>query len=519
MTHRRWEMLDWVVLSVFLVVTLVWSFRPLADVDLGWHLAGGLWILDNHAVPQSDPLSAGARFWLCYSWLPEVAFALIFRAFSYRGLQLAQVVSILASVVFVYWFVCSMHRPAIGSDEDERRLSGRLAELFTFSIVLLLVAPVWHLRPQLLSVVLFGVMLALADSARLNLKLLLPLTIFWANVHVYWIASPLIAGVYLVFRPLIERQLVEASRGIGVCLLLVLSGALTPYLFQTYPALVEYMFFHKEANRLIKEFQPVVPRVGALFWLLSLVTLLLLISAKQIRRRIRIESILLAVLFLVMAFLRRKYLPLFGLTAVPLLVNAAFPAIFSRFGSNRPASPVPASPASASQNRLLAVLIALFFVLAVTSIQVDQPLTDRYRELFDVTKEIESAVPAGTSPVVIGNHFDDGGWLELAFYLQRETGRSDSRFKTAIDGRTLVMGQERLKQFGDMYFSPGDEKSCQTLKSWNPAAFILPKDDRFTQQFYGGEKLLPCLNGWRFEERGAKWVVGLPIAPSAAPNS
>ena len=238
MERRRWEMLDWIVLATFLVVGLVLSFRPLQDVDLGWHLAGGLWILNNLSVPQADPLSAGARFWLCYSWLPEIVFALIYKAWGFRGLQAAQVLSILSSVVFIYWYVRRMSLAAPSLDL-RIRFSSRIAELLTFSVVLLLIAPVWHLRPQLLSVVLFGVMLVLAQERRLSLTVLLPLTIFWANIHVYWIAVPLIAGVYLVFTPLVSRRPAEAVRGALLCLLLFFSGAATPYLFQIFPAVAE----------------------------------------------------------------------------------------------------------------------------------------------------------------------------------------------------------------------------------------------------------------------------------------
>ena len=43
----------------------------------------------------------------------------------------------------------------------------------------------------------------------------------------------------------------------------------------------------------------------------------------------------------------------------------------------------------------------------------------------------------------IFNHFDSGGWLELGIYLDNPV----SQAKPIIDGRTLVMGKERLVDY------------------------------------------------------------------------
>jgi len=73
-------------LALFTALASLRLATPIADPDLGWHLAAGRHILDTGTLPRVDSFSyvAAGRPWLVYSWLAEVLFAAIERA-SGRG--------------------------------------------------------------------------------------------------------------------------------------------------------------------------------------------------------------------------------------------------------------------------------------------------------------------------------------------------------------------------------------------------------------------------------------------------
>ena len=54
------------------------------DPDVWWHLRAGEWMMQHHAVPQSDPFSvAGAgKPWVSYSWLYELIVVHLFSAWA-----------------------------------------------------------------------------------------------------------------------------------------------------------------------------------------------------------------------------------------------------------------------------------------------------------------------------------------------------------------------------------------------------------------------------------------------------
>lgn len=50
--------LDGFVFLIFTCLAIVFGTRELIDIDLGWHLVGGFWILEHGIVPTVDPLGA-----------------------------------------------------------------------------------------------------------------------------------------------------------------------------------------------------------------------------------------------------------------------------------------------------------------------------------------------------------------------------------------------------------------------------------------------------------------------------
>ncbi len=96
----------------FLVLLVVFSFLAIkylrdfymSDPDFGWHLRAGQWIWANHAVPRTDPFSVyGAdKYWCDYSWLFDILFAQLYRAFGLMGLAFVEVAARVAIPALIY---------------------------------------------------------------------------------------------------------------------------------------------------------------------------------------------------------------------------------------------------------------------------------------------------------------------------------------------------------------------------------------------------------------------------------
>jgi len=76
---------------ILLALVFLGALYPLTDPDLPMHLLVGEWIVKHHAVPTVEPFAwtrAGEPYY-AYSWLPQMALYLLWRAFGVFGLRVA----------------------------------------------------------------------------------------------------------------------------------------------------------------------------------------------------------------------------------------------------------------------------------------------------------------------------------------------------------------------------------------------------------------------------------------------
>ena len=98
-----------IVWCLLYMVPLGIALLPLFDEDIWWHLRAGQWLLDNRAIPRTDPFSSygleTAKPWIAYSWLFEVIVALFHQAFGNAGIVLFRGLMTLAIVLAIHRFV------------------------------------------------------------------------------------------------------------------------------------------------------------------------------------------------------------------------------------------------------------------------------------------------------------------------------------------------------------------------------------------------------------------------------
>lgn len=475
--------------------------RPLLDLDLGWHLVGGLWILDHDAVPWRDFLGVEGRPWVAYSWLPEVAFASLFRWRGFEALLVLQIGALLLSALVLYTTLRECARRALHGDQNP--FLAHIVPILAFLLAMQFLAPVWYLRPQLLSVLLFTILLGWAEADELKFRATLPLAILWANIHVMWVSVPGVVLLYGIFRKPGKARLTAVLQSLLLCG----AGCCTPYGLTQYQVLIDYAVHHREAYLLIKEFQPLMPDFGYLFWLFAATGLSLAVSLRGMLERGRTATVILFVATFLGAASQRKYLPFFGVVAGVVMAGEILPLLLRRRSLARAQESLdrPAPGVALSAGGLCLLFALCFFAL----FPAQTPILAFQQELLDLGPKLEATVEPGQSPVPVLNYFDDGGWLALSLYLARSNHAEESRFKTTIDGRTLVMGEARLREFRDLI--TGTKNICRILGQWKPRVAVLPKSSPIAKLIIGTEAERTaeqsCLADWNVVQEGVAWEV------------
>ena len=175
--RRRHEMLVLVFLgSALLALVTTTSIDP----DVWGHVRFGLDILEQHRVHADDPYSfTSDRPWVNHEWLAEVALGTSYRAAGGTGLILLKVALIAATALVLY--------PAM-----RLGASATQARLLLLLPLAALVPLTRTVRPQLFSLLAFGIMLAVvlryrASRRTMWLVALPPLFCAWANAHGGWV--------------------------------------------------------------------------------------------------------------------------------------------------------------------------------------------------------------------------------------------------------------------------------------------------------------------------------------------
>ena len=166
-----------------LTYALIAGLRTVADMDLGWQLATGRWIVQHHSIPSTDVLSYTARG---QEWIyPVLSQVLLYCAYAVGGYSLLSWLGAAACVGTVALLL---------------RRGGAVTALLAVIAVPLIAARTAP-RVEMFTEVLFAAFLSLLwhyhRSGRGALWLLPILMCFWANLHLGFIAGLGICAAYV----------------------------------------------------------------------------------------------------------------------------------------------------------------------------------------------------------------------------------------------------------------------------------------------------------------------------------
>src|SRR5450432_2788146 len=220
----------WVGVGVY-VLLIVLGNGLLNDPDTLWQIKVGQWILDHHAVPETDIYSftMQGQHWISTQWLAQVIYAELFAIAGWSGPVVLAAIAIAATFALI-------------ARQVGRHLS-ETATLVVVAIGLALTVPHLLARPHVLAMPLMvmwiGGLIDAADRRAAPSFALLPLLALWANLHGGFVFGlVLVGGVALdaVWNAEAERRRHLALRWLAFGACACAACCLTPYGWETLAA-------------------------------------------------------------------------------------------------------------------------------------------------------------------------------------------------------------------------------------------------------------------------------------------
>lgn len=196
--------LQTLALIVLLGIAVMRGLSPFYEPDLWWHLRVGTEILAGGPLYGTDPWASFAdRPYMATQWLPEAVAAWTYGLTGVAGILWLRAMAILALSLTVYMAA--------------RQQSGRLASTVATALAVLGASASLNPRPQLLSFVLFSVvLLAWIRSARDHRSRwwLIPLFWLWACCHGLW-AFGIVLGLLVTLSVCVDRRTRPTGRAMA----------------------------------------------------------------------------------------------------------------------------------------------------------------------------------------------------------------------------------------------------------------------------------------------------------------
>jgi hypothetical protein len=449
-------------LAVVFLGILAMASRGVSDPDVWWHLKTGQVIAQTRAVPRVDSFSftrAGYP-WVAHEWLSEVFIYGVYRIAGWGGL-----IAVFALMVSAAFFLVYLRCAPVPYSSGVIVLWGAWAT-----------APIWGVRPQVVSLLLTSLWLLILERSEQNPRLVwwtLPLTVLWVNLHAGFALG--LALVLLFLAGEILEQLTSSPhsnrvhlRALTVAFLMdLLLVPLNPNGAKMYSYPLHTLRSKAMQNYIAEWASPNFHHAAYL----PLMFLLLATFAGLAwsRSRVRPRELLLLMVSAFAALSSIRMIPFFVLIAVPILSRA----VESWIRADRTREPRVDRPQLGWKSWRVPTpyvgLLNIFIVVCMTGFagfQVHrtlrrQPEVEARQFPAGAAAYLQSHPPAGP----LFNLYDWGGYL---------VWRLNPRTAVFIDGRADLYGESLMLQFADTYELRDDWRSA--LRAWQIETVIVPPD-------------------------------------------
>ncbi len=429
-----------VLFSAIIFITL----RPVTDPDFWWHLKTGQLISQTQQIPKQDPFSYTAlgKPWTTHEWLSELVIFKIFQAGSFGALILVFSLIITTAYLLVYLRCPGSSRPYIAG--------------FALILGAAASAPLWGVRPQMITLLFFSLFLYLLERYRQShqLRFLIPLPLLmlaWVNLHGGYILGLGVMGITIAgevieliwqathakaaLREAVQPVLTQVGMFIGSVLAALINPngvRILTYPFETLTDPAMHAF--------IQEWFP--PDFRELMWLpLALLIVALIVSSLRGHHTRSMPQVLLVLFFGYMALRSMRNVPLFVIVAVPVLAGQ----IDSFIGVKLPQ--LKTKKIFNWMNLLVSALLILLLGLRFQQQAGEQAQAEAKNFPKQAADWILEHRPAGN----MFNAYSWGGYLIYRLYPD---------FPVYIDGRADLYGPDFFSQYAGTYLiKPGWEET------------------------------------------------------------
>jgi hypothetical protein len=434
-------------LAVLFLGLFAMTARNVTDPDVWWHLKTGEYIAQHKTIPHTDPFSytrVGAP-WVTHEWLTELGMYEVQRTAGFGSL-IAVFAGVLTVAFLLLYLRCG---PA-------PYIAGIATLCAAWST-----APIWGVRPQVVSLLLTSLWLLILERSDRNPNLLwwtLPLTLLWVNLHAGF-ALGLVLSVLFLAGEFIEKRLnfipphESHTRTAAIVLLLdLLLVPLNPNGLRMFAYPIETLRSAAMQNYIAEWASPNFHHPEYWPFLLIILASFAALSTSPARSRPRDLLVLLVALYASLASIRM--IPLFVLVAVPLITKR-----FGIWPQSRRLSPSTSS--RAALNAVIILALAAFATVHVAHVIHHQPEAETRDFPARAVAFLQQHPAAG--PVF--NHYDWGGYIIWKLYPTTPV---------FIDGRADLYGESLLHDFANAYQLKNSWK--EILERWHIQTVIVPTD-------------------------------------------
>ena len=308
---------------IFLAVVFLGLFstavRNVSDPDVWWHLKTGQYISEHKSVPHSDRFSytRSGQAWVAHEWLTELFLYQLECAAGFGGLIIF-FAAVLCAAFFLLYLRC-------GSGVYVAGVGTLIAASAT--------APVWGVRPQVLSLLLTSLWLLILERSERNPALLwwtLPITLLWVNLHAGFALGLFLSALFLAGdwmerrlgfsqRSAYSQQSAYTKTAALVLFLDLLVVPLNPNGLRMFSYPIETLRSSAMQRYIAEWFSPSFHR--AEYWPFLAIVLSTFAVLAWCRCEVRPRDVLLLIVGLYAGLVSIRMMPLFVLIAVPLLAR------------------------------------------------------------------------------------------------------------------------------------------------------------------------------------------------------
>lgn len=405
------------------------------DPDMWWHLRTGEYIFAN-GIPYQDVFSytVAHHKWVTHEWLSQVVMWGIYSIGGFAGLILFFSLLIAAALGLVYHVAAG--KPYVAG--------------FITILAGMTAAPLWGTRPQMFNFFLLALFLYIVEKYRGQAQagkgawwiwLLIPLTVLWANLHSGYLLGVVLLATYAV-GDLIHHRLAPTDERVlptraalmlgGIACLSLLAALLNPngWTLWIYP--FETLGSPVMQGRIVEWFSPDFHNLYNLPFVALMGIGVLAFTFSP--RKPTVTDLLLFAGTACAGLVSIRHMPLFALTATPIVARFITAVVQEQAWGKRLLAPSPVAPPRLMATiNLFIALLALLFPVARWAESIAQQEA-RVAEQYPVAA-VAYLQTNGLASRPIYNSYNWGGyliWHKIPVY---------------VDGRADVYGDDFLRGY------------------------------------------------------------------------